>query len=189
MANFTAVFDACVLYPAPLRDLLMSVALTEQFRAKWTIEIQNEWIRNVLKERSDISEENLHRTAELMRQAVPDAIVENYEGYIDSLELPDPGDRHVLAAAIKCQADVIVTNNLRDFPGEVLARYEVDVQSPDIFLGHLFDLNPTAFCAVVRQQRERLKNPPYTAEELLGIFYNQGLPITVGKLREVITLI
>ena len=189
MANFTAVFDACVLYPAPLRDLLMSVAMTEQFRARWTSEIHDEWVRNLLMNRKDLTEEQLQRTVELMNQAIPDCLVENYEGCIDSLELPDPNDRHVLAAAIKCQADVIVTNNLKDFPKATLAKYEIDAQSPDIFLSHLFDLSPTAFYGAVRQQRERLKNPNHTAEELLNIFYNQGLPITVNKLKEAIELI
>lgn len=189
MANFTAVFDACVLYPAPLRDLLMSVAMTEQFRARWTNEIHDEWVRNLLKNRDDITEEQLERTVEMMNQAVPDCLVENYDGYIDSLELPDPDDRHVLAAAMKCQADVIVTNNLKDFPIDVLIKYDVDIQSPDIFLSHLFDLNQTTFCGAVREMRVRLQNPPYTAEELLELLYKQGLPLIVSKLKEVIDLI
>lgn len=189
MANFTAVFDACVLYPAPLRDLLLSVATKEQFRARWTNEIHNEWTRNVLAQLPDITAEQLQRTVSLMNQAVPDCLVENYEGLIDSLVLPDPDDRHVLAAAIKCQADVIVTNNLKDFPTNVLDKFDIEAQSPDVFLSHLFDLNPAAFCSAVRQQRERLKNPRYTAEELLEIFYKQGLPLTVNKLKEVIDLL
>jgi len=189
MANFTAVFDACVLYPAPLRDLLLSVAITEQFRARWTAEIHREWSRNLLKQRPDLQETAIERTVDLMNQAVPDCLVENYEGLIDSLQLPDPNDRHVFAAAIKCQADVIVTNNLRDFPEEVLKEYDIEAQSPDTFLSHLFDLNPTAFCSAVRQQRERLHKPNRTAEEMLEIFYQQGLPLTVNKLREVIDLL
>lgn len=189
MANFTAVFDACVLYPAPLRDLLLSVAITEQFRARWTNEIQNEWVRNLLDNRADLSEDQLQRTVELMNQAVPDCLVNNYENLINSLELPDPDDRHVLAAAIKCQADVIVTNNLKDFPEDILSQYEIDAQSPDIFLSHLFDLNPTAFCGAVRQQKGRLRNPSHTADELLNIFYNHGLPLIVSKLKKVIDLL
>jgi len=189
MANFTAVFDACVLYPAPLRDLLMSVALSEKFRVKWTDEIHDEWVRNLLKDRKDLTEDKLRRTIELMNKAIPDSVVSNYEGYIDSLELPDPGDRHVLAAAIKCQADVIVTNNIKDFPQAILKKYDIDVQTPDVFLSHLFDLSPTEFCSAVRQQRARLKNPNHTTEEMLDIFYKQGLPLTVNKLKEVIDLL
>lgn len=189
MANFTAVFDACVLYPAPLRDLLMSVAMTEQFRAKWTEEIQREWVRNLLANRDDLSEEQLQRTVALMNQAVPDCLVENYEDIIDALTLPDPDDRHVLAAAIICQADVIVTNNLKDFPQQVMEKYHIDVQSPDTFLSHLFDLNSGMFCKAVHAQRQRLHNPERTAEELLDIFYKQGLPMTVSKLKHVTELI
>lgn len=189
MANFTAVFDACVLYPAPLRDLLMSVAMTEQFKAKWTDEIHREWVRNLLEKRDDLTEEQLQRTVYLMNQSVPDSLVDNYEGLIDSIELPDPDDRHVLAAAIMCQADVIVTNNLKDFPQDLVSKYHIDVQSPDVFLNHLFDLNPVAFCKAVPAMRERLRNPEHTAEELLEIFYRQGLPMTVNKLTNVIDLI
>lgn len=122
-------------------------------------------------------------------EAVADCLVERYEELIESLQLPDLGDRHVLAAAIKCQADVIVTNNLRDFPKEVLGRFGIEAQSPDVFLDHLFDLNPTSFCSAVHHQRERLRNPRCTAEELLDIFYHQGLPLIVSKLREVADLL
>jgi len=189
MANFTAMFDACVLYPAPLRDLLMSIALTDQFRARWTDAIHAEWTRNLLHDRPDIARPQLQKIIELMNRAVPDCLVTNYEDIIASLQLPDPDDRHVLAAAIKCQADVIVTNNLKDFPKAVLSRYDIDVQSPDVFLSHLFDLNQTAFCSAVRQQRERLKNPSYAAHELLDTFYRQGLPLTVNNLKGVIDLL
>jgi len=189
MANFTAVFDACVLYPAPLRDLLISVAMTEQFRAKWTDEIQREWVRNLLANRDDLTEEQLQRTVDLMNQAIPDCLVENYEELIDSIELPDPDDRHVLAVAIMCQADVIVTNNLKDFPQAVMDKYRIDAQSPDVFLSHLFDLSPTAFCKAVREMRQRLRDPEHTAEELLNTLYNQGLPMTVNKLKDVMELI
>lgn len=185
MANFTALFDACVLYPAPLRDLLMRVALTEQFRARWTEEIHDEWIRNLLNNRKDLDEKLLRRTADLMNAAVPDCLVENYQGYIGSLNLPDPNDRHVLAAAIKCQADVIVTNNLKDFPKAELDKYQIDAQSPDVFLNHLFDLNPPAFCSAVRQQRNSLTKPNHSVDEMLEAYYRQGLPLVVNKLKEV----
>ena len=124
-----------------------------------------------------------------MNKAVPDSLVKNYEGVLDSLNLPDPDDRHVLAVAIKCQADVIVTNNLKDFSKSELEKYDIEAQSPDIFLSHLFDLDPIRFCGAVRAQRARLINPELTADELLDIFYDQGLPLTVSKLREVIELL
>lgn len=189
MANFTAVFDACVLYPAPLRDLLLSVALTDQFRAKWTRDIQEEWIHNLIQDRPDLDEVALRRTAEMMCRAVPDCLVEGYRAIIPGLELPDEDDRHVLAAAIRCQADVIVTFNIRDFPEQTLAPYEIDVQTPDIFLSHLFTLNEALFCGAVRDLRERLTNPSKSIDELLETFFRQGLPLTVNKLKEVSSLL
>lgn len=115
MANFTAVYDACVLYPAPLRDLLMWLALTDLFKARWTDEIHDEWIRNVLKQRPDLTLEQLTRTKTLMNSNVRDCLVTGYESIIPSLQLPDAGDCHILAAAIRCNADVIITFNLRGF--------------------------------------------------------------------------
>lgn len=101
VSSFTVVFDACVLYPAPLRDFLMHLALTDLFRAKWTDEIHNEWIRSVLKNRPDLTEERLQRTRTLMDSHVRDCLVCGYESLISSLALPDENDRHVLAAAIR----------------------------------------------------------------------------------------
>ncbi len=121
-SNFTALYDACVLYPAPLRDLLMQLALTDLFRARWTEQIHDEWIRNLLKKRPDLTLQQLTRTKELMNSHVRDCLVTNYEYLIPSLELPDPDDRHVLAAAIQGNADVIVTTNLSDFPSSVIRK-------------------------------------------------------------------
>ena len=124
-----------------------------------------------------------------MNQAVPDCLVKHFEDLIPSLKLPDKDDRHVLAAAIRCDADVIVTANLKDFPQSVLDGYEVEVQHPDVFLSHLFDLNHVAFCSAVRNLRASLKNPPKTAEELLDTFLKQGLASTVTRLQGVIELL
>jgi len=115
---FTAVYDACVLYPAPLRDFLMWLALSGRFRARWSLEIHNEWKRNLLKNRPDLTTEQLDRTSDLMDQAIPDACVYGYERLIEGLTLPDVDDRHVLAAAIRCNASVIVTFNQKDFPDD-----------------------------------------------------------------------
>jgi len=119
---FTVIYDACVLYPAPLRDLLMHLALTGAYRARWSVQIHDEWTRNVLKNRSDLTKDQLDRTVVAMNRAVPDCLVNDYEPLMLGLDLPDEDDRHVLAAAIKCGASVIVTYNLKDFPAEILKR-------------------------------------------------------------------
>ncbi len=183
MANFVALFDACVLYPAQLRDLLLRVAIFDLFKARWTDQIHDEWIRNLLEDRQDIAPERLARTRELMNAAVPDCLVTEYEPFIEQMNLPDPDDRHVLAAAIRCQAGVIVTMNLRDFPDEALSRYGISVQHPDEFLAHVFDLRPAAVCAAVREMRQALSNPPKTVRELLDDLLKVGLPKTVSLLE------
>ena len=116
MTSFTVVYDASVLYPAPLRDFLMWLALADLFQARWTNEIHQEWIRNVLKNRPDLTLIQLDRTKNLMNSNVRDALITGYEPLIPTLILPDINDRHVLAAAIHGRADFIVTFNLKDFP-------------------------------------------------------------------------
>ena len=183
MASFTAVYDACVLHPAPLRDLLLRVALTDLFRARWTDEIQAEWVKSVLERRTDLKPEQLRRTRDLMDRSVPDCLVTGYEGLVGALNLPDPDDRHVLAAAIRCQAGVIVTYNLADFPQQALDPYGISAQHPDEFVGHLFDLSPAAVCAAVRDQRLALSRPARSVRKLLDTFLSLGLAGTVAALE------
>src|SRR5688572_14428132 len=99
MAIITALLDANVLYPAALRDLLLWLATTDLFRARWTDAIHDEWIRSLLTRRPDLSRERLERTRQLMDQNVDDCLIVGFEALIDTLVLPDPNDRHVVAAA------------------------------------------------------------------------------------------
>ena len=187
MASFTALYDACALYPAPLRDLLVRLAGTGLFRARWTNAIHEEWIRSVLQDRPDLDRARLERARDLMNAHILDCLVMDYEDLIPALSLPDEADRHVLAAAIRGRADVLVTFNLKDFPAPVLAHYGIEAQHPDIFVQHLLDLNEPLVCAAVRAQRLNLRNPPRSAEELLGTFEAQGLKQTVARLRPLLT--
>ena len=102
--RFVVIYDACVLYPAPLRDLLLHLARTGLFAARWTDEIQQEWSRNLLKTRPELADK-LPRTIALMNLAVPDAVVTGHEALVEGLQLPDASDRHVLAAAIRAGAE------------------------------------------------------------------------------------
>lgn len=182
MANFVALFDACVFYPAQLRDLLLRVARTDLFKARWTDRIHDEWTASLLRNRPDITPTRLARTRALMNESVPDCLVTNFEAHIDELILPDANERHVLAAAIHCNAGVIVTMNIRDFPDDVLGPYGISVQHPDEFLSHLFDLKPAAVCSAVREMRTQLQHPPKTVDELLEDLLKAGLPDTVSQL-------
>jgi hypothetical protein len=124
-----------------------------------------------------------------MDAAVLDCLVTGHEPLITGLTLPDPDDRHVLAAAIACQAGVIVTYNLRDFPDSELARFGIEVQHPDAFIRHLFDLSPAAVCQTVKELRSDLRKRPKTVQELLDIFLAAGLAETVSALEAMTTLL
>lgn len=183
MATFTALYDACVLYPAPLRDFLMRLALMDLFRARWTDRIHEEWIGALLRDRPDLKREQLDRTRDLMNSSVRDCVVTDYDLLIDGLTLPDPDDRHVVAAAIRARADVIVTFNLDDFPNDYLAQFGIEAQHPDEFIPHLIDLSAGAVVTAAKLQRASLRNPPKSAEELLDALARQRLPETVVRLR------
>jgi hypothetical protein len=184
-----AIYDANILYPAPLRDLFIRLAQAGLVRARWTEAIHDEWVRSVLKDNPRLSAERLARTRALMNEAIRDCLVSGYEDLIASLALPHPDDRHVLAAAIRAGAEVIVTYNLTDFPAATLAGFNVEAQHPDDFLLYLLDLAPGVVCAAVKQQRESLRNPPKTAQELLATLESQGLTQAVARLRKFIDLL
>lgn len=179
---FTAIFDACVLYPAPLRDFLMWLGLSGRFRARWSRDIHEEWKRNLLLNRPDLTRTQVDRTSDLMDGAIPDGLVDRYETLVAGLTLPDPDDRHVLAAAIRCGASVIVTFNQRDFPTDVLTSYGVESQHPDEFVENLFDLDAAAVVAAAQRQRAQLKKPPIDVDRYLEILLRQGLVQTTKAL-------
>ncbi|BDT70281.1 hypothetical protein os1_44740 [Comamonadaceae bacterium OS-1] len=118
-SRYTAILDANVLYPQLLRDTLLSLAVARLYHARWTSTIHGEWTRNLLLTRPDLATK-LPAVVALMNSSVPDCLVTHYEKLAESLELPDPDDRHVLAAAIVGHADAIVTFNTKDFPDTVL---------------------------------------------------------------------
>jgi predicted nucleic acid-binding protein len=181
--SYSALFDANVLYPAPVRDILLQLAMTDLFRGKWTEDIHREWIEALLRNEPHRDRAALERTRDLMNHAVRDCLVTGYEALIPSLELPDPNDRHVLAAAIAGRCDVIVTCNIKDFPESFLALYGIEAQHPDDFLCKHLHLAPGLFCGAIRKVRMRLKKPPYDVDEYLATLAGQGLVATVGELK------
>lgn len=188
-SSFTAICDACVLYPAPLRDLLMHLALTGAYRARWSRQIHSEWTRNLLKSRADLTLAQIERTVECMNRAIPDCLVSGYEPLMQGLELPDKDDRHVLAAAIKCGASVIVTYNLKDFPQDALTPFNIEALHPDAFLSDIWDLDQAAVLEAVQKQRASLNNPSHTPRELLDTLLKQRLPEIVKHLSSYESLI
>lgn len=183
-SSLSVIYDACVLYPAPLRDFLMQLALTDLFRAKWTDRIHDEWIEHLLLKRPDLTRDRLERTRDLMNSHVRDCLVDGYEPLIEKMSLPDPDDRHVLAAAVHARCNRIVTFNLKDFPKIALSGYGLQAQHPDEFISELLDLDAEAVCLSAREHHARLKNPRKTLEEYLQILRDQGLKNTADKLSQ-----
>jgi hypothetical protein len=178
------LYDACVLYAAPLRDLLMQLALTDLYQARWTEQIHEEWIRNVLANHPEIQPASLARCRQLMNEHVADCLVEGYEALIPTLELPDPDDRHVLAAAIHAEAQVVLTFNLSDFPSQVLKQYHIEAVHPDRFVTRLLDQYSDSVFEAMRLHRLSLKNPKKTAVEYLATLERCQLPLAAERVRQ-----
>jgi hypothetical protein len=180
---FIVIYDANVLYPNSLRDLLIRVAQAGLVQAKWTDQILDETFRNLKENRPDLDPAKLDRTRELMNTAIRDVLVTGYESLIEVLELPDVDDRHVLAAAIKANAQVIVTENTNDFPPGKLASWNIEAQAADDFVLDLIDLNQQAVYAQVQRMADAWRNPPGTVEDVLSSLEHIGLIGSVAALR------
>lgn len=176
------ILDACTLYPAALRDVLMRLSLHGMIRARWTNAIHNEWIAAVLRDRPDLTSERLQRTRELMDLHAEGCLVTGYEKRIKDIRLPDRDDRHVLAAAIEAEADMILTWNLRDFPDATLTSHGLTAITPDDLLAGLLENHRDKLIVVLREARLSLKQPPRTAIEYLATLRKQGLARTCALL-------
>jgi predicted nucleic acid-binding protein len=186
LGSFRAFLDASVLYPVSLRNLLMRLTLAGLYQARWSAHVHEEWIRAVLRDHPHLPAARLHELRAAMDERAEDSLVTGYETLIDSLTLPDPDDRHILAAAIVAHADVIVTCNLRDFPGDALDPFNIEAQHPDEFIRHMLDLAPVAVVDAVRSQQSRLTKPPVAMADLLALFERLGLTETVIELRRLL---
>lgn len=178
------VFDACVLYSAPLRHFLLTLASRKLVVPRWSEEIHDEWIRSLLRNRPDLKRENLEQTRRKMDSYFPNSLVREYESIIPTLALPDPDDRHVLAAAIHANAKLIVTFNLDDFPKKALQSYGVEALAPEELVLRLIQQAPHPVLQAVRNHRLSLSRPSKTVDEYLATLEKQKLPKTVAFLRK-----
>lgn len=173
--RFLAVLDASVLYSVPLTDLFIRLCGAGLYRAIWSDDIHEEWMRSLLARRPDLQRAGLERRRDAMLRALPDARIHGYDKLIRGLELPDPDDRHVLAAAIRARAALIVTHNLKDFPDEVLEPFALRAVHPDAFACDLYHLNPQRVAAIAESQRTALTKPPVGRAHFLGKLEACGL--------------
>ncbi|WP_427005692.1 PIN domain-containing protein [Pseudarthrobacter sp. H2] len=178
---FAALLDTCTLLPISLADLLLRLAEAKTYRALWSEEILLELERNLVK-KAGVKEVPARRRVDAMREHFPDAMVENFEDLVPSMSC-DPKDRHVLAAAVRANAAVIVTYNLKDFPVSSTRPYDISVVSPDDFLLDQFDLYPQATAHCVVEQAGAYQNPQLLALDLVGHFERVGLPLFADRIR------
>ncbi|GAB2480979.1 PIN domain-containing protein [Nocardiopsis aegyptia] len=181
--SFVVIYDANVLYPSTLRDLLIRVAQAGLVQARWTHQILDETFGNLRKNRPELSDEALRRTRKLMICAVRDCLVTGYEPLIDSLDLPDLDDRHVLAAAIRARAQVIVTENLTDFPSSVLDGWDIEAKSPDDFILDQIHLDRKVVWSCAQQIADSWRNPPGTVADVLASLQRSNLHRAVAELQ------
>lgn len=179
--RFTCVLDTNVIFPLNTRDILFWFAYYNLYTPKWSQNIFDEW-KSVM-ERKGVSQEQIKKRTSRASQAFPDALVTNYEPLIETLKLPDEKDRHVLAAAIKINANIIVTNNLKDFPNEYLDTFGLKAQNADDFLTDIIDLNHELAVKAFKELVLNRRNPDLNEFEVLNQFRNIGLTSTANYLH------
>jgi len=134
--------------------------------------------------RSDLNKEQLQLTIDAMNDAFPDFHVEKFDSLISGIILPDLNDRHVVAAAIRSKAHVIVTYNLKDFPKSIETEYDIEIQHPDDFLCNVYDLHPERAKKAFTKMVRRLKSPPKSQSEVLEILSKSDLKRITEKLKD-----
>ncbi|MCL2714112.1 MAG: PIN domain-containing protein [Alphaproteobacteria bacterium] len=179
-----AVYDACILYPFHLRNIVVQAAVNGLVDARWTDAIHDEWMRNLLANAPDIPALRLEAMKRLMNDAVRDATVLGYERHIQVVNLPDADDRHVVAAAIQAGASVIVTWNLRDFPAFELGKFGLVGQSPDVFLANLYERAPEMLVESLAKARSNLRRTRVSAAEFIDILQYQRLTKLAEQMRK-----
>jgi predicted nucleic acid-binding protein len=165
--RLVAVYDANILYGQVPRDFMLELARTGAFRARFSAEILDEVFRSLRANRPDLDPALLERTRSLIERAVPDAMVTGHAQLLESLELPDPDDRHVLATAIHCGARVIVTANIEDFDHPAVREHGIEVQHPDAFVTGIAGDTPEAVLQALQRLADRYQHPPMTPAQIL----------------------
>ena len=180
--RFVVLLDANVLYPFRKRDVLLRFYDAGLFRARWSDRILSEWSGKLLQDRPDL-EGSIKSQQRKLRDVFPEAIVSGFEYLEASLSLPDEQDHHVLAAAILCGAQHIVTDNIRDFPAKQLEPFDIEAIEADEFLSRTFDLYTTDAINVLKALRAHYSRPPFTPSEFVLDLTAKGLPKLAARIR------
>lgn len=176
MARYAAVLDACVLVPIALADTLLRIAERELYRPLWSDRILAEAADAVFEVHPDISAEQVGKRFAAMDKTFEDARVEGWEGLEATVALPDPDDRHVVAAALRGRADAIITTNVRHYPTDTLEPLGIEVIHPDNFLLDQLDLVPRTVLDALREQAANTRHPHLTPIDLVARLARAGVP-------------
>lgn len=180
--TFVVTYDACALHSNTGRDLLIRVAQMGLVQAKWSSQILDELVES-LDRRGIGTPDGRKRLRELIADSVADSMVVGHEKLIDALVLPDPDDRHVLAAAVRSHSQVIVTENLKDFPADALAEWNIEAKTPDDFVRDLIDIDAWIVNACVQQIVDSRTHPPMTFGQVLEQLERCGFVQSANALR------
>jgi predicted nucleic acid-binding protein len=184
---FVVVLDACVLYPASLRDTLLRLAEVEMYDVKWSQRILDEAVDNLVDD-SRMDRDQAMYLMQCMNEAFEDALVPG--DAIDQVEpsmTNHPKDRHVLAAAVVSGAEHVITSNLKDFDAEATQPHDVDAVHPDAFLLAMLDLDPELVIRVLGRQAADCRNPPKTLDDILDALA-VSVPDFVARVHDIIAV-
>lgn len=180
---FVAIYDACVLFPRTMRDILTRIAAAGLVRARWSEHIHDELRTRLVVQYPDMAEgEQIDKLIGFLMRTVPDCLVRGYECLIGSFELPDPDDRHVAAAAIKAGAQVIVTRDGRGFSEEFLAEQDICLKDPDDFVADLIDL-PRAGPKIHQIVTEMAEDAGLVVSDVIEKLRKNNMLLTATKLE------
>lgn len=179
---FPVLVDTCVLLPISLADLMLRLSEAKTYRVLWSDDILTELERNLVRKRN-LNPVAARKRVDMMRTHFPDALVEDYQGLAGAMTC-DQKDRHVLAAAVRANAELLVTFNTKDFPATSTKPYDVDVVTPDDFLLDQLDLFPRAVLRCLDEQVEAYGSPQMSLPELLSRMETVGLPLFVAAVRD-----
>lgn len=175
VGRYSAFLDANVLHPAFLRGALLWFADARLLRPVWSKDVLIEWRRSVQRRHADMDDAKCDRLQAAFTSHFPDAEVSDYDAFINAITLPDPDDRHVLAAAIVGKCNGIITSNLRHFPTETVSKFGIEVIHPDQFIVNVIDLDENKAIGACKRHREAMGISKPTAEQYLERFEICGL--------------
>lgn len=183
ITKFSVFLDTNVLYKSHIRDLILRLSRKDTFKVYWSDGVLAELQKN-LSSSAGLSEDKVVRLTQKLNEIFPDSCISGYEDFVESVVLSATEDKHVVAAALHAHCDVILTENVKDFPDTELSRYAIEAQNPDTFLCHHYSLEQGKTIRAIQEHISMLNNPPLTFAEYLGWLERAGAVVFAEKLKK-----